>query len=409
MTVSSGASFGAWQLSAKPRDWQANALRAWQRSFRGVASVVTGAGKTVFAEMCMLAFREARPSGKVIVVVPTVALLDQWVVSLMEDLNVPEGEIGTFSGLGKSSTLKGVNIFVINTARQLGRYLKPNVDTFLIVDECHRAGSVMNAQALACEHQATLGLSATPEREYDSGFEEAIAPALGPIIYHYRYEDAYRDKVITPFELVNVRADFQGRELVEYERLTKRAAQEYRRIEAGSGSQERLRYLLQKRAAVSGCALMRVPVAAALAEQHRGKRTLIFHERIEAAAQLLKILEARKHSATIYNTRIGPVIRRDNLRMYRRGMFDVLISCRALDEGTNVPETAVAIIASSTASQRQRIQRLGRVLRPADGKEKATVVTIYITDAEEERLKKEAKRLGNIAKVTWLRGEKSHG
>lgn len=70
-------------------------------------------------------------------------------------------------------------------------------------------------------------------------------------------------------------------------------------------------------------------------------------------------------------------LRRDNLRLYRRGVFDTLVTCRALDEGTNVPETSVAIIAASTASIRQRIQRLGRVLRRAPGKEKATVSIPY--------------------------------
>jgi superfamily II DNA or RNA helicase len=113
---------------------------------------------------------------------------------------------------------------------------------------------------------------------------------------------------------------------------------------------------------------------------------------------------------TVYNTKITPNIRRDNLLLYRKGLFDVLISCRALDEGTNVPETAVAIIASATASQRQRIQRLGRVLRPSKGKQEALVYTIYATDPEEERLRTEALRLGPIASVEWFKtGREARG
>lgn len=99
-------------------------------------------------------------------------------------------------------------------------------------------------------------------------------------------------------------------------------------------------------------------------------------------------------------------MRRENLRLYRRGVFDVLVTCRALDEGFNVPETQVAVVASSTASSRQRIQRLGRVLRPSPGKEEAKIYTIYATQLEQERLLREASALAEVSSVTWMRSFK---
>lgn len=398
----------SWSLRAKPRTWQLTALGLWKTEMRGVVSVVTGGGKTIFAEMCMLHFKDRFPSGKTLIVVPTTALLDQWAVSLVEDLGIPEDQIGTFSGIDKSSSLKPVNIFVINTARKISDYLKPTLKTFLIVDECHRAGSLVNARSLEGDHSATLGLSATPEREYDDGFENAVAPVLGNVIFKYTYEDAYRDKVIAPFELINVRTSFTEPERQEYDRLTQKAAKEFSRLQKEGGPDDTLKRILQRRATVSSAALMRIPVAAAILEQHQGKHSLVFHERIDSADALLNLLLKRNHSATIYNTKIPALVRRDNLRMYRQGMFNTLVSCRALDEGTNIPETSLAVIASSTASQRQRIQRLGRVLRPAPGKDFATIVTIYITDHEENRLREEASRLRAITKVTWVRSERGH-
>jgi superfamily II DNA or RNA helicase len=118
----------------------------------------------------------------------------------------------------------------------------------------------------------------------------------------------------------------------------------------------------------------------------------------------LAILNEREHCATVYHSKIGPTLRRDNLRLYRQGVFDVLVTCRALDEGMNAPETTVAVIASSTSSERQRIQRLGRVLRPAPGKSHATIFTIYATDVEDRRLKEEEKKLEGVAGVRWCRG-----
>jgi superfamily II DNA or RNA helicase len=137
---------------------------------------------------------------------------------------------------------------------------------------------------------------------------------------------------------------------------------------------------------------------------HMGTRTIIFHESIDEAERLLQYLGGRGHSATIYHSNISSAIRRDNLRLYRRGVFDVLVTCRALDEGINIPETRIAIIASATASVRQRIQRLGRVLRPAPGKSSSLIYTLYATEAEEARLAKEANNIEAAAlSITWRR------
>jgi len=155
---------------------------------------------------------------------------------------------------------------------------------------------------------------------------------------------------------------------------------------------------------ISSGAKMRIPVAAKLAEQHLNERTLIFHERVASAENIRNILSARNHNTTIYHSNMGSAYRRDNLKLYRRGVFDILISCRALDEGLNVPETKIAIIASATASHRQRIQRLGRVLRPHKGKTAATIYTLYVTEQEEQRLIHEAREFEDIASVTWYKG-----
>jgi superfamily II DNA or RNA helicase len=276
----------------------------------------------------------------------------------------------------------------------------------LIVDECHRAGSTQNALALQGAHVATLGLSATPEREYDEGFEIFVRPALGPVIYEYNYVDAARDGVISPFALHNVRVQMLEDEQSAFDKLTRRIASERVKISKGVGSEDRLTRLLQQRAAVLGTATMRIPVAVKLAEQHIGQRTIIFHERVDAANKLLSILRARSHSATIYHAGIAPPLRRDNLRLYRKGVFDILICCRALDEGINVPETAVAILASSTASTRQRVQRLGRVLRPARGKLFADIYTVYASDVEETRLRTEAESLSGVCEISWAQVKK---
>ena len=61
----------------EPRDWQIKAKRTWSSEMRGIAKVVTGGGKTVFAGACINEFYSTGES-RVVIIVPTTALRDQW-------------------------------------------------------------------------------------------------------------------------------------------------------------------------------------------------------------------------------------------------------------------------------------------------------------------------------------------
>jgi superfamily II DNA or RNA helicase len=134
-----------------------------------------------------------------------------------------------------------------------------------------------------------------------------------------------------------------------------------------------------------------------------GKRILVFHEDIEACNLIQDVLAQNGVSSGLYHSKLPLRQRAETLSKYRRGAVQVLVTCRALDEGFNVPETEVGIIAASTATRRQRIQRLGRVVRPAKDKERATIYTLVATGPEIARLKQEEEDLEGVADVTWTR------
>jgi superfamily II DNA or RNA helicase len=369
-------------------------------------SVVTGAGKTALAELAMAEYLSREPTGRVTVVVPTLALVDQWAVSLEEDLGISQAEVGVFAEGRTPEPAPPVALMTLVSAREHAPSLSNIGPTFLVVDECHRVGSPANARLLEGDYVATLGMSATPEREYDDAHEAVVVPALGEIIYEYDYARARNDGVIAPYDLVNVAVDLTPGEQDRYDVLTRRIGPLVRRERNGEPVTQQLERLLQQRARVAATAVMRIPVAVKVVNSHRSERVIVFHEQIAAADQLYRLLREQGHSVTLYHSGLGAALRQDNLRMYRRGLFDVLVTCRALDEGMNVPESSVAVIASSTASQRQRIQRLGRVLRPASGKERALVYTLYATEIEERRLVSEAQRGGGPDDVRWMAGRR---
>lgn len=393
----------SWRLRTGLRHWQREALDAWRASGdRGVTAVVTGGGKTILAYACMLDLLQRQPGTAIVILVPTLALLDQWVVGLTEDLGVAAEEIALFGGGRRPSRDRPINLMVINTARKAAPELASQRATMLVVDECHRSASPMNALALDGRHLATLGLSATPERDFDDLFREVVEPALGPIIYTYDYKRARAEGVVSPFDLINVHVPMSEEEQRRYNTLTRKLAPLLRRRDRGDYVDETLERLLRDRARISNSAHARLPMAVRLIERHRGERAIVFHEQIDAAEVLTASLTRRKHRAAAYHSALGPAHRQDNLRLFRRGEIDILVTCRALDEGINVPDASVAVIAASTAGTRQRIQRLGRVLRPAPGKERAVVYTIYASEPEGERLRVEAERLEGTEQVRWL-------
>ncbi|MEI6882429.1 MAG: helicase-related protein, partial [Bacteroidota bacterium] len=322
------------------------------------------------------------------------------VIALTEEFGVEPKSIGQIGG-GKSRGLdRKFIVCVINSARKYSALVSKNGDTMLVVDECHRAGSIENSKALHGLFTATLGLSATPERQYDSGFEDLVVPVLGDVVFRYSYESAFRDGIIVPFDMVNVKFSLNADERTEYDSLTKQIVRAS--FSNREDAKERLESLLRRRARVSWNSPLRVPIAVRLAMAHRKERMIIFHESVQKATETHDLLCKNGIRSTIYHTALGESTRRENLRLYKRGHYTCMVCCRALDEGLNVPQTSIGIIACSTSSLRQRIQRLGRILRQSPGKGNATIYTLFATSPEEDRLKEESLRMSEVAQCKWV-------
>ncbi len=397
-----------WQLTHEPRRWQNEALELWSDAYRGIVAVVTGGGKTFFAMQCMLRVRHSHPDCRILIVVPTVALLDQWRAALTYELGVRETDIATAGGGTTPDQPRRVVIAVMNTARALVPQLVAEGDWFLIVDECHRVASAANRRMLRGDLLATLGLSATPERQYDTWFNDFVVPALGPVVYRYTYEQAQREGVVADFDLWNVRVPMTAEEQEQIDSLSEAIAREVAMLRRmGLEDSARLRHLLFARSRHSHAVQSRIPTTVALIDSWRGRRGIVFHESIADAESIARALAQRRHRVRLYHSGLGPPTRYENLRLYTVGQVDVLVTCRALDEGIDVPATEFGIIAASTASHRQRIQRLGRILRPAPGKKRATVMTLYALDNEAAALRKEASLLQGVADVRWFEASRA--
>ena len=105
-----------------------------------------------------------------------------------------------------------------------------------------------------------------------------------------------------------------------------------------------------------------------------------------------KFKDKKGFKSGIYNTDLKADERQENLEDFKAGKLNVLVSCTALDEGFDMPEADGAMILSASSSKRQRIQRMGRVLRITANKENALIVTVYSSKTEYEKLREESNR-----------------
>ncbi|GEM_PF-568236 len=80
------------------------------------------------------------------------------------------------------------------------------------------------------------------------------------------------------------------------------------------------------------------------------------------------------------------------LEGFRKGKFKAIVSSQVLDEGIDVPDANVGIIVSGTGSSREFIQRLGRLLRPAEGKDKAILYELISKETGEVRVARRRKK-----------------
>jgi len=336
----------------------------------GTVAVVTGGGKTMVGFMAIFDWLRGGSQRQVVIAVPTTRLLHQWRDELMEHgVNRPRCW-GAGFGRGGTNGLPVV-IGVVNSLRKWVTDENDTTERLLVVDECHRLGSDENAKIpVLIPHDAVLGLSATPKRTDGKD----VTALTGPIVYQLDYREALKDGIIPSFTLRAVECPLTFGELLDYQDYSKRIAIVHTELSQwfGSGanffgipesSHDKLsvfKALCAKRKRVVNSSRHRMTLLNHLLAKHAGDKVLLFHESVDD----LNGLFLKYHEA--YDPAIYHYQREDNEEQFDRwlrGDTNLLLSCRALNEGVNAPECDVAIMLSGPNGVRARIQTLGRALR----------------------------------------------
>ena len=385
----------------KLRDWQENAFPLWWEKKRGIIKVVTGGGKTVFAIHCLNKYLEENQINSILIVVPSIALLDQWYEGLSQSFS--SKEIALNGGGEQIEDIAKICITTIDSLKNLIDKVDPE-NTLLIVDECHKIGTEKRGEMLTNNWHATLGLSATPERDYDDNFYIIIKKILGDIIFDYYYIDAREDEVIVNFKLLYAYAAMTKDEEDKYKKFTKSIQRRAATIGGNNMNDYPLKMLIFNRARMVKNSKNRIPFGVELLQKHKRESWIVFTENKKQAKEFNTIINTKGYKSAIYNTDLDNAAREENLNNFKNGNLNVLVSCTALDEGFDMPEADGAMILSASSSKRQRIQRMGRVLRITANKENALIVTVYSSNTEYVKLKEESNsyKLENVP-IKWQR------
>jgi superfamily II DNA or RNA helicase len=147
---------------------------------------------------------------------------------------------------------------------------------------------------------------------------------------------------------------------------------------------------VRKRKEVLSSTRQKLVRAVEIVRSHPGERIMIFSETIDSIQQLHDMLEASGVSARTIHNGVRRQEREEILQSWGRDYFP-LLSVHTLEIGYDVPQVGIAIIIASTSNMNQVAQRIGRVVRKAEGKEHAFVYIVYVSGTKDDNILKVVK------------------
>jgi superfamily II DNA or RNA helicase len=246
----------------------------------------------------------------------------------------------------------------------------------LIVDEVRHFGGGLRDEALEMSLAAArLGLTATPSR--DAAAIDRLTELIGPTVFELAVADL-AGGFLASFDAITLFLDLSADERAAYASLSSVFIKTYAAFRqlapaaawvdfarAASATTDGRRALTAWRQArrLLSFTLAKRQALRSLLGHHRHARVLVFTADNDTAYAI-----AREHLVMPLTCDIGRRERDAALELFRSGAIRTLVSARVLNEGIDVPDADVAVIVGAALGEREHVQRVGRLLRPGEGK-----------------------------------------
>ncbi|BBD08431.1 DEAD/DEAH box helicase family protein [Desulfovibrio ferrophilus] len=359
---------------------------------QGILEMATGTGKTRTAIKIITQLIKEKKINSVIITTDGVDLLDQWRKEI-DSWNLKNSfnytvlrqyeknhEMNFFSSNPENSAI----IISRGALKDLFKQLPINKRNSIAIihDEVHGLGSPSHCKNLAGEHHQfgyRLGLSATPEREYDEEGNKFLSDEIGETIYTFKIEDAIQRGILCEFDYV----------ALEYE-LTQNDKKRLQKVHSREAARRK-----------SGNPMTRQEVWIELSKVYKTaeQKPAVFQNHIRDKNELLKstivFVETKE-----YGNKILPIIHtetskyrtyygdddRSHLIEFSNGRIDCLITCHRISQGIDIKNLKNVILFSAARAKLETIQRIGRCLRtdPNNSSKRATIID-FVQGINEEK------------------------
>ncbi len=389
-------------------DYQREAIESWKNNnYCGIFDMATGAGKTFTALGALSALsKNLNNHIAVVIVAPYQHLVEQWVEDIIQ-FNVKP--IVAYSYPGQkwrkqfSDAVTAYNVGAINNFCVIATNATFSLNDFqsilqkfkknfaFVVDEAHNFGAVKLSSLLPRKARYRLALSATIERFRDEEGTNKLRKYFGKTCISFSLKEAIQKGFLTSYYYHPIVVYLNADEYEQYQEITKTI------IRNGGASQENIdknpyiEMLLIKRARIiSGCK-EKVPKLVEVMKPYSTDNYILVYcgatkydndsSDLKDDDEVRQIEEVNKRLYYELGMKVHKFTseeskeERDEIkRMFASGTeLQVITAIKCLDEGVNIPSIKKAFILASSTNPKEYIQRRGRVLRRAKGKEYAEI------------------------------------
>jgi len=440
-----------------PREYQKNAFESWKTNKqKGLFAMATGTGKTITSLNCLLEIYKRLGYYKAIILVPTITLVEQWeveckkfnfdnITKVCSKTKNWKSSIANLRMLEMSGADDKLSYIIIATYASFVRSnIFPELNKFpkqkllLIADEAHNMGSGQMINRLnEISYLRRIGLSATPERQYDENGNKILMDFFGcadNYTFEYSMAEAIEKEALCRYYYYPHIVKLTELEMEEYVELSKKIVKIMGFKD--TDSQEMLKRLLLKRKRIIHKAenkkdAFRQIIQTQMQEKGNLKYTLVYvpegnkpddnqadvfdttdilptdEDTVHLIDEYTRIVRDADSHIVVRQFTSDSKDRETMLKDFSNGSIDVLTSMKCLDEGVDVPRAELAIFCASTGNPRQFIQRRGRVLRTHKDKHTSTIHDLIVVpdncfesecyDLERSLVKSELLRVRNFA------------
>ncbi|AXQ00084.1 putative superfamily 2 helicase [Sulfolobus filamentous virus 1] len=380
-----------YQLRSYQVDAISNSLKAIAKVGGALIQLPTGAGKTLIGMTLVKLLMDAGFIKNAFVVVNSKTLAIQWFNVLSKHFD----DVGMYTGDEKNygkvtiSTFQSIwsplNKNAGNDMIESGIMGKFKNTDFVIFDEVHHVPADTFKAVASLNHNIHIGLSATPYRE--DAYDEVIYGLTSSPVYKLRFSDLL-DFLIPP-KVYNIRVPVSVNEGLNFLNAVKNAEDEngFFQWNLNEGeifgedetSNKNMKYIDFMKGVLWNDKVWKYAVWLANKLVEKGVYPVIIHSPLETPARYfseafnLKLLSGKSEDSE----------RKVILEALNSRALKLCVATTVIDEGVDIPSLQSLIMLYPGGSRVKLIQRIGRLVRKAQGKNNAYVFLFnYMTENE---------------------------